>query len=50
MHDFKVQKIRITLEGRRLSERSIDNDKEIIQELLIDFAKHNSLKYTIKKF
>jgi len=50
MHDFKVQKIRMSLEGRKLSERSIENDKDIIQVFLIDFAKRNSLKYTIKKY
>ncbi len=47
LHDFKIQKIRMSLEGKNLSTKSIEKDKQDVQALLKDFANNKSLEYNL---
>jgi len=47
LHDFKIQKIRMSLEEKNLSTKSIEKDKQDVQALLKDFANNKSLEYNL---
>ena len=47
LHDFKIQKIRMSSEGKNLSTKSIEKDKQDVQALLKDFANKRSLQYNL---